>query len=99
MLVERDSYLLELARYVVLNPLRAKMVKRLDAWPWSSYFATCGHSTVSRMVRAHEESMAELMCYCKTCPLCALCAVRCAPARLRLMLGVRRQKRTEGETP
>lgn len=36
-LVERDSYLLELARNVVLNPLRAKMVKRLEAWPWSSY--------------------------------------------------------------
>ena len=35
-LVERDNYLLELARYVVLNPLRAKMVKRLEAWPWSS---------------------------------------------------------------
>jgi hypothetical protein len=30
-LVERDGYLLELARYLVLNPLRAKMVKRLDA--------------------------------------------------------------------
>ena len=28
-LVERDRYLLELARYVVLNPLRAKMVNRL----------------------------------------------------------------------
>jgi putative transposase len=41
-LVERDSYLLELARYVVLNPLRARMVKRLEAWPWSSYPATCG---------------------------------------------------------
>ncbi len=41
-MVERDSYLLELARYVVLNPLRAKMVKRLEAWPWSSYLATCG---------------------------------------------------------
>ncbi len=39
-LVERDSYLLELARYVVLNPLRAKMVRRLEAWPWSSYLAT-----------------------------------------------------------
>jgi putative transposase len=39
-LVERDSYLLELARYVVLNPLRAKMVKRLENWPWSSYLAT-----------------------------------------------------------
>src|SRR3972149_972326 len=43
-LVERDSYLLELARYVVLNPLRAKMVKRLEAWPWSSYRATCGQA-------------------------------------------------------
>lgn len=43
-LVERDSYLLELARYVVLNPLRAKMVKRLEAWPWSSYLATCAQA-------------------------------------------------------
>ena len=43
-LVERDSYLLELARYVVLNPLRAKMVKRLENWTWSSYLATCGQS-------------------------------------------------------
>ena len=41
-LVERDSYLLELARYVVLNPLRAGMVQRLQDWPWSSYAATCG---------------------------------------------------------
>lgn len=43
-LVERDSYLLELARYVVLNPLRAGMVKRLETWPWSSYLATCGQA-------------------------------------------------------
>lgn len=35
-LVERDSYLLELARYVVLNPLRAGRVKRLEDWRWSS---------------------------------------------------------------
>lgn len=41
-LVERDSYLLELARYVVLNPLRARMVKHLTEWPWSSYLATSG---------------------------------------------------------
>jgi putative transposase len=45
-LVERDSYLLELARYVVLNPLRARMVKRLEAWPWSSYPATRPHNGV-----------------------------------------------------
>lgn len=43
-LVERDSYLLELVRYVVLNPLRAKMVKRLETWRWSSYLATCGQA-------------------------------------------------------
>lgn len=43
-LVERDSYLLELARYVVLNPLRAKMIERLEDWPWSSYPATCGQA-------------------------------------------------------
>lgn len=43
-LVERDSYLLELARYVVLNPLRARMVTRLENWPWSSYLATCGQA-------------------------------------------------------
>ena len=41
-LVEKDGYLLELARYVVLNPLRAKMVRRIEEWPWSSYPATCG---------------------------------------------------------
>lgn len=40
-LVERDGYLLELARYIVLNPLRARIVKKLEAWPWSSYSATC----------------------------------------------------------
>lgn len=45
-LVERDSYLLELARYVVLNPLRASMVKRLETWPWSSYLAMCGQAAV-----------------------------------------------------
>lgn len=36
-LVERDSYLLELARYVVLNPVRAGMVKGPRQWRWSSY--------------------------------------------------------------
>ena len=44
-MVDKDSYLLELARYVVLNPLRAKMVRRLEQWPWSSYLATCGQAT------------------------------------------------------
>jgi len=41
-LVEKDSYLLELARYIVLNPVRAKMVQSVHDWPWSSYPATAG---------------------------------------------------------
>lgn len=41
-LVEKDHYLLPLAREVVLNPLRAKRVRRLENWPWSSYAATGG---------------------------------------------------------
>ena len=40
--VDRESYLLELARYVVLNPVRAGMVDRPEEWPWSSYCATAG---------------------------------------------------------
>lgn len=41
-LVERESYLLELCRYVVLNPIRAKMVKDINRYRWSSYPATIG---------------------------------------------------------
>ena len=43
-LVDKENYLLDLARYVVLNPLRAKMVRQLERWPWSSYRATCGQA-------------------------------------------------------
>lgn len=42
-LVEKESYLLELARYVVLNPVRAGTVQSVRDWPWSSYRATAGH--------------------------------------------------------
>jgi len=41
-LVERDAYLLALSRYVVLNPVRAGMVKNVRQWAWSSYRATAG---------------------------------------------------------
>jgi putative transposase len=45
-LVDKDSYLLELSRYVVLNPLRAKMIRKLEYYPWSSYLATCAQASV-----------------------------------------------------
>ena len=41
-LIEKGSHLLEVARYVVLNPVRAKMVEHPRQWMWSSYSATCG---------------------------------------------------------
>lgn len=41
-LVERENYLKELCRYVVLNPVRAGMVNNPAEWPWSSYVATLG---------------------------------------------------------
>jgi hypothetical protein len=36
-LVHKESYLLELSRYIALNPLRAKIVSSLDDWQWSSH--------------------------------------------------------------
>ena len=41
-MVEKQDYLLELARYVVLNPVRANMVRSANQWRWSSYRATTG---------------------------------------------------------
>ncbi len=41
-LIRRESHLLELARYIVLNPVRAGLVKRPEQWAWSSYRAMIG---------------------------------------------------------
>ena len=43
-LVENDSYLLEVCRYVVLNPVRAGVCDHPGDWPWSSCNATVGRS-------------------------------------------------------
>jgi putative transposase len=41
-LVEKDTHLLELCRYVVLNPVRAGLASGASGWKWSSYRATAG---------------------------------------------------------
>jgi len=41
-LVEDETYLVELCRYVVLNPVRARACSTPADWPWSSYAATVG---------------------------------------------------------
>jgi putative transposase len=53
-LVDRDSYFLELARYIVLNPVRAGMVKHPRFWTWSSYGAMVGKSPVPTWLSADD---------------------------------------------
>lgn len=42
LVVQQESYLKRVARYVALNPVRAHLVAKAEAWPWSSYRATAG---------------------------------------------------------
>lgn len=41
-LIEKETYLLAVSRYVVLNPVRADLVARPSDWEWSSYRALAG---------------------------------------------------------
>jgi len=41
-LVDKEDYLLKLSRYIVLNPVRAKIVAMPEEWAWSSYRPTVG---------------------------------------------------------
>ena len=40
--VADDTHLLEVSRYVVLNPVRARLCARAEQWRWSSYRACAG---------------------------------------------------------
>jgi putative transposase len=42
-LIDKDVYLLELCRYIVLNPVRANMVNSPEEWPWSSWHCMLGN--------------------------------------------------------
>ena len=63
-LVEKDSYLLALARSVVsnlvLNPLRAGRVRDTAAWPWRSYHAMTGNRRL-RNGRLHDAGNRRLL--------------------------------------
>lgn len=45
-LVQKEAYLRELSRYIVLNPVRARMVNAPQEWPWTNYRATIGLASV-----------------------------------------------------
>jgi hypothetical protein len=53
-LIQKESHYLEVCRYVVLNPVRAKAVKHPREWPWSSYRATGGVAPVPRCLTVDE---------------------------------------------
>jgi putative transposase len=40
--IEGEAHLLEVSRYVPLNPVRAGICRHPSQWPWSSYRATIG---------------------------------------------------------
>ncbi len=41
-IVEKEAHLLEVCRYIVLNPVRAGLASHPREWRWSSYAATAG---------------------------------------------------------
>lgn len=42
-LIQKESHLLEVCRYVVLNPVRARLTTDVMEWRWSSYRGTAGY--------------------------------------------------------
>ena len=52
-LVDKEKYLLALCRYIVLNPVRAGLVKNPNAWQWSSYKATIGKTNKPSFLTAN----------------------------------------------
>lgn len=49
-LADREDYLLELARYIVLNPVKVGMAKEPSSYKWSSYLETIGKRKVPRFL-------------------------------------------------
>jgi hypothetical protein len=63
-LVDGDSYLLALVRYIHLNPVRAGMVKDPEEYPWSGHRAYLGKEslpwlTTDRMLEQFGKSLAK----------------------------------------
>lgn len=53
-LIDKNSYLTELSRYIVLNPVRAGLCAAAGDWPWSSYPAVMDRSAASPRLAVDE---------------------------------------------
>jgi REP element-mobilizing transposase RayT len=40
--VDREEYLIHLCRYIHMNPVKAKLVSRIEKWPYSNYLEWIG---------------------------------------------------------
>jgi len=49
-LIQKESHLLEVIRYAVLNPVRAKLVQNPEEWRWSSYRSTSGKERAEKFI-------------------------------------------------
>jgi putative transposase len=56
-LVQRDEHMLELARYIALNPVRAGICQQPEDWPWSSHRGMLGLQTTDSV------AVAEMLSY------------------------------------
>jgi putative transposase len=54
LLIDRDNYLLQVARYVALNPVRAGLVSTPEAWPWSHHRSMAGIAPVRPFLTCDE---------------------------------------------
>ncbi|KZX58593.1 addiction module toxin RelE [Halioglobus sp. HI00S01] len=54
-LVDGQAYLLEVARYILLNPVRAGLIAHPARWSWSSYQATFGTAPAPHWL--HQEAL------------------------------------------
>jgi len=52
--IETDGHLLETCRYIVLNPVRARMCDSPEDWPWSSYRSCAGLDVGSPLLARSE---------------------------------------------
>lgn len=58
-LIENDSYMLEVSRYVHLNPVKANMVQKPEEYKWSSYSIYIGEKE-EEFIDSHK-----ILCYFK----------------------------------
>jgi putative transposase len=59
-LVDADTYLLDLVRYIHRNPLRAGLVSRLDRYPWNSHKAYLSRS--AKWAWLYREPVFSMLC-------------------------------------